>query len=267
MKTATPRRTRAGRAPATASAAATAGEKDPVPMLPLQGIRILDVASYMAAPLSAMWLGDFGAEVIKVEHPQGDMIRTWGRSKDGVPLFSKMVNRNKRSVTIDFHHPDGQELLRRMAATADVLVENFRPGTLEKWNLSYPTLAELNPRLVMLSISAFGQTGPYSQRAGFGTLAEAMSGYAHVTGQPEGPPTLPSFGLADGIAGLCGAYAVMVALHERDHFSNRGQLIDLALYEPILLMLGHFFVDYDQLGELRSGSGADFHLRPLATSS
>jgi crotonobetainyl-CoA:carnitine CoA-transferase CaiB-like acyl-CoA transferase len=215
---------------------------------PLANVKVLDVASFMAAPMTAMWLGDFGADVIKIEHPGGDMMRGWGSLKDDVPLFWKMVARNKRSVTLDLHKAQGQELLRRMACKADVLVENFRPGTLERWGVAYETLHDLNPRLVMLSISAFGKTGPYSSRAGFGTLAEAMSGYAHVTGQPDGPPTLPSFGLADAVTGLCGAFAVMVALHERDSMSGEGQAIDLGIYEPMLTMLGHHFVDFDQLG-------------------
>jgi crotonobetainyl-CoA:carnitine CoA-transferase CaiB-like acyl-CoA transferase len=159
-----------------------------------------------------------------------------------------MVGRNKKSITLDLHKPKGQELLKRLADTSDVLVENFRPGTMARWSLDYPNLAETNPRLVMLSISAFGQTGPYSPRAGFGTLAEAMSGFAHVTGEANGPPLLPGFGLADNAAGLCGAYAVMVALHERDTMSGRGQSIDLALYEPLMTMLGHQFIEYDQLG-------------------
>jgi len=214
----------------------------------------------MAAPMAAMWLGDFGADVVKVEHPSGDMMRGWGSIKQGIPLFWKVVGRNKRSVGIDFHLPDGQALLRRLATVADVLVENFRPGTMSRWNLDYPRLFELNPRLVMLSISAFGQTGPYSPRAGFGTLAEAMSGYAYATGQPDGPPTLPSFGLADAVSGLCGAYAVLVALHERDSASGRGQYIDLGIYEPMLTMLGHQFIDYDQLGLVaqRLGSRVPF---------
>ena len=214
---------------------------------PLSDIKVLDIASFMAAPMTAMWLGDFGADVIKVEHPEGDMMRGWGSLKNDVPLFWKVVGRNKRSVTLDLHKPQGQALLKRMVAKADVLVENFRPGTLERWGLAYETLKELNPRLVMLSISAFGQTGPYSSRAGFGTLAEAMSGFAHVTGQPDGPPTLPSFGLADAVTGLCGAFAVMVALHERDTVSGNGQSIDLGIYEPMLTMLGHHFIDFDQL--------------------
>ncbi|HWF57927.1 MAG TPA: CoA transferase [Candidatus Dormibacteraeota bacterium] len=215
---------------------------------PLANVRVLDIASFMAAPMAAMWLADFGAQVVKVEHPRGDMMRSWGSVKDGTPLFWKMVGRNKRSVTIDLHHPDGQELLRRMAAKADVVVENFRPGTLAGWGLDYERLSAINPRLVMLSVSGFGQTGPYSPRAGFGTLAEAMSGYAFSTGDPDGPPTLPSFGLADSVTGLCGAYAVLLALHERDTVSNRGQSIDLAIYEPMMVMMGHQFVEYDQLG-------------------
>lgn len=218
------------------------------PLAPLANVRVLDIASFMAAPMAAMWLADFGADVVKVEHPKGDMMRTWGSRKDGVPLFWKVVGRNKRSVTLDLHHPEGQRLLKRLVEKADVLVENFRPGTLARWGLAYEDLAPINPRLVMLSISAFGQTGPYSSRAGFGTLAEAMSGYAHVTGQPDGPPTLPSFGLADSITGLCGAFAVMLALHERDTQSGLGQSIDLGIYEPMMLMLGHQFIEFDQLG-------------------
>jgi crotonobetainyl-CoA:carnitine CoA-transferase CaiB-like acyl-CoA transferase len=223
---------------------------------PLADMRVLDIASFMAAPMAAMWLGDFGADVVKVEHPNGDNIRTWGNTKDGVPLFWKMVGRNKRSMTLDLHHPEGQELLRQLATKVDVIVENFRPGTLDRWNVSVPSLLELNPRLVVLSISAFGQSGPNSPRPGFGTLAEAISGFAHVTGAPDGPPTLPSFGLADAITGLCGAYAVMVALHERDQTSGLGQHIDLAIYEPLMTILGHFFVEYDQLGVVAQRLGS-----------
>ena len=228
--------------PATSGATASPDAR------PLANVRVLDIASFMAAPMAAMWLADFGAQVVKVERPSGDMMRSWGSVKEGAPLFWKMVGRNKRSVTIDLHLPEGQELLRRLAAEADVLVENFRPGTLARWGLDWERLSEINPRLVMLSISAFGQTGPYSPRAGFGTLAEAMSGYAFCTGEPDGAPTLPSFGLADAVTGLCGAYSVLVALHERDTVSGRGQSIDLAIYEPMMVMMGHQFVEYDQLG-------------------
>jgi crotonobetainyl-CoA:carnitine CoA-transferase CaiB-like acyl-CoA transferase len=223
---------------------------------PLADIRVLDIASFMAAPMAAMWLGDFGADVVKVEHPRGDSIRTWGSAKDGVPLFWKMVGRNKRSMTLDLHRAEGQDILRRLATKVDVIVENFRPGTLDRWNLAIPTLLELNPRLIVLSISAFGHSGPNSPRPGFGTLAEAISGYAYVTGDPDGPPTLPSFGLADSITGLCGAYAVLVALHEREHVSGLGQHIDLAIYEPLMVMLGHIFVEYDQLGVVAQRLGS-----------
>ena len=223
---------------------------------PLTDVTVLDIASFMAAPMAAMWLGDFGANVIKVEHPSGDMMRGWGSSKDGVPLFWKMVGRNKKSVTLDLHRAEGQELLKKMVARADVLVENFRPGRLAGWGLDYPSLSAINPRLVMLSISAFGQTGPYSPRAGFGTLGEAMSGYAHITGEPDGPPTLPGFGLADSVTGMCGAYAVMVALHERDRSSGLGQHIDLAIYEPLMTILGHQFIEYDQLGVVAGRLGS-----------
>jgi formyl-CoA transferase len=201
----------------------------------------------MAAPMAAMWLGDFGADVIKVEHPRGDLMRHWGSARDGVPLFWKMVGRNKRSMTLDLHKQPAQDIFRRLVPHVDVVIENFRPGTLAGWDLEYERLRQENPALIMLSVSAFGQTGPYGPRPGFGTLAEAMSGYAYITGQPDGPPTLPSFGLADGITGLCGAYAVMVALHERDNASRKGQHIDLAIFEPLMTVMGNQFVD-DRLG-------------------
>jgi crotonobetainyl-CoA:carnitine CoA-transferase CaiB-like acyl-CoA transferase len=232
----------------TTSAHGTAGKA-------LRDIVVLDISSFLAAPMAATWLGDFGAEVVKVEHPNGDMLRSWGQSKDGIPLFWKLVSRNKKSLTLDLHTARGQELLRRLVAKADVLIENFRTGLLAQWQLDYDSLAAVNPGLVMLSVSTFGQTGPYSPRRGFGTLAEAMSGYAHLTGEENGPPLLPSFGLADGIAGLCGAYAVMVALHERGH-SGRGQHIDLALYEPLLTVMGQQVVEFDQLGIISQRLGS-----------
>lgn len=214
---------------------------------PLEDLIVLDLSSFMAAPMAAMWLADFGAKVIKVEHPRGDMMRDWGSKRDGVPLFWKMVGRNKKSITLDLHNASAQDVVRRLASKADVLIENFRPGTLAQWGLDYETLAEVNPKLIMLSVSAFGQTGPYSHRRGFGTLAEAMSGYAYMTGEPDGPPTLPSFGLADGITGLTGAFGILAAVHEQ-RLSGRGQHIDLALYEGIMTVMGHQFVEYDQLG-------------------
>ncbi len=222
---------------------------------PLAGIRVLDAATLFAGPLIGTFLGDFGADVLKIEHPRGDPIRGHGATKDGVPLWSKVVGRNKRAITLNFSKPAGQELLLQLVETADVLIENFRPGTLERWNLGPERLIEVNPRLILARTTGFGQFGPYANRPGFGTLAESMSGFAHVTGQPDGPPTLPPFGLADGIAGLAGTSAVMFALYHRDARGGKGQVIDLAIIEPILTILGPGPTVYDQLGLIQQRSG------------
>ncbi|MEU6859637.1 CoA transferase [Glycomyces sp. NPDC046736] len=222
---------------------------------PLEGLKVLDVSTLFAGPIAATFLGDFGADVIKVEHPtKPDASRGHGPSKDGVNLWWKTLGRNKRAATINLGTPEGAELLLRLAADADVLIENFRPGTLERWGLGPDALHEANPRLVIARVTAFGQTGPYSTRPGFGSLAEAMSGFAALTGQPDGPPTLPPFGLADGIAALATAYAVTVALRGVDR-DARGQVIDLAIIEPILMLLGGQITAYDQLGILQARSG------------
>ena len=194
-----------------------------------------------------MLLGDFGADVIKMEHPRGDPLRTHGPSKDGHGLWWKMLSRNKLAITLDLSRPQGQEIMRRLARDADVLIENFRPGVMERWNLGYQQLSAENSGLIMLRTTGFGQSGPYAHRPGFGTLAEAMSGFASITGQPDGPPTLPPFGLADGIAGLAGTAAVMFALYHRDARGGSGQVIDLAIIEPILTVLGAQPTVYDQL--------------------
>lgn len=221
----------------------------------LAGIRVLDLGNFMAGPMAATWLGDFGAEVIKVEHPRGDGVRHWGQTKKGEPLYWKMLSRNKRCITLNLSKPRGQKLLRALVAKSDVLIENFTPGTMSRWNLGYEQLSEVNPRLVMLSISAYGQSGPYSLRPGFGTLAEAMSGFAYINGEADGPPVLPSFGLADGIAGLNGAFGVLVALRHRDA-GGVGQHIDTALYEPLLTVLGPQVIEYDQLGLVQERLGS-----------
>jgi crotonobetainyl-CoA:carnitine CoA-transferase CaiB-like acyl-CoA transferase len=216
---------------------------------PLQGIRVLDASTILAGPLTCQILGDFGAEVIKLEHPQrGDGMRGHGLAKDGEPLWWKMVARNKRTVGLNLGDPAGAQVFRRLAATADVVVENFRPGTLERWGLGYDTLAADNPKLVLLRITGFGQRGPYARRPAFGTLVEAMSGFAHLTGQPDGPPTLPAFGLADSIAGIAGAAAVSMALYHRDARGGRGQEIDLDLLSPIMTAVGPGVIYADQLG-------------------
>ena len=222
---------------------------------PLSGLRVLDVSTVLAGPLTCQILGDYGADVIKVEHPRGDSMRGHGRSKDGVSLWWKMISRNKRCVALYLGDPDGAEVFRRLVATADVVVESFRPGTFERWGLGYEALREINPGLVLVRISGFGQTGPYRERAGFGTLAEAMSGFAAITGEPDGPPTLPPFGLADSIAGLTAANAALMALYHRDAHGGEGQEIDVSILEPLVTVLGPQPTIYDQLGEIPERTG------------
>ncbi|MEU8847588.1 CoA transferase [Streptomyces sp. NPDC048564] len=222
---------------------------------PLTGLRVLDLATLFAGPLAATMLGDFGAEVVKVEHPEKpDPSRGHGPSKDGVGLWWKVLGRNKRTITLNLSKPGGRATLLRLVATADVVIENFRPGTLEKWDLGWPELSAANPRLVLARITGFGQFGPYAHRPGFGTLAEAMSGFAALTGEPDAPPTLPPFGLADSIAGLATAYAVMTALSARER-TGEGQVVDMALIEPMLLALGPQATWYDQLGYVQERTG------------
>ncbi|MGH9839800.1 MAG: CaiB/BaiF CoA transferase family protein [Blastocatellia bacterium] len=220
----------------------------------LTGIRVLDAATLFAGPMAATLMADFGADVIKIEHPKGDPVRYHGYTKDGVPLWWKMIGRNKRAVTLNLSLPDGQALMRELVKQADVLIENFRPGTLERWNLGPAILHELNPRLVVARVTGFGQFGPYSSRPGFGTLAEAMSGFAAITGEAGGPPTLPPFGLADGITGLATTAAIMFALQARQH-TGRGQIIDMAIIEPILTILGPQPTWFDQLGVVQERLG------------
>ncbi|MBG7703334.1 CoA transferase [Streptomyces sp. MC1] len=216
---------------------------------------MLDLATLFAGPMAATLLGDFGAEVIKVEHPRRpDPSRGHGPAKDGVGLWWKVLGRNKRTVTLDLSTSGGRDTLLRLAATADVVIENFRPGTLEKWDLGWPELSAANPRLVLARVTAFGQFGPYAHRPGFGTLAEAMSGFAAVTGEPDAPPTLPPFGLADSIAGLATAYAVLTALAARER-TGVGQTVDMAIIEPILSVLGPHTTWYDQLGYVQERTG------------
>lgn len=222
---------------------------------PLAGVRVVDAATLFAGPLAATYLGDFGADVVKVEHPGlPDAARGHGVAKDGIGLWWKTLGRNKRTITLDLKHPDGAATMRRLLAGADVLVENFRPGTLERWGLSPESLLAANRRLVIARVTAFGQDGPYAGRPGFGSLAEAMSGFAAITGEPDGPPTLPPFGLADGIAALATAYAVTAALRHRD-LTGEGQVVDLAIIEPILMMLGAPLTAFQQLGYVQPRTG------------
>ena len=225
------------------------------PRGPLAGIRVLELATLFAGPLAATFLADYGADVTKIEHPsKPDAARGHGPTKDGVGLWWKVIGRNKRMATLDLSKPAGRDVLLRLAADADVVIENFRPGTLERWGLGWDALSAANPGLVHARVTGFGQVGPSARRPGFGTLAEAMSGFAALTGEPDGPPTLPPFGLADGIAALATAFAVMTALHARTA-TGRGQVVDLAIIEPILWLLGPQLSAWDQLGSVQRRTG------------
>lgn len=225
--------------------------------LPLAGVKVIEISNHLAAPTAAMYLADFGADVIKIERPgDGDELRRWGNHKNGVGLYFKVVNRGKKSITADLRTPTGVAILKRLVADADIVLENYRTGTLKKWGIDYDVLSAANPKLIMLKITGFGQTGPHRQRAGFGTLAEAFTGYAHITGQAEGPPLLPAFGLGDASTGLMGAFLMMVALHERNARGGNGQVIDLALYETLFTLLGPQVVNYDQIGIVQQREGS-----------
>ena len=201
-------------------------------------------------------LGEFGAELIKVEQPVGgDPLRTWGPRRDGVGLVWKSVSRNKKCVTLDMRTADGRELLHRLLDISDVFIVNTRPSTLSRWQLDYESVHERHPALVMLHVTGYGYGGPATDRPGFGTLAEAMSGFAHVTGQPDGPPTLPPFMLADGVAGLAATYAVMMALYHRDMHGAGGQLVDVSLVEPLARLVEQATLAYDQLGVVQARNG------------
>jgi crotonobetainyl-CoA:carnitine CoA-transferase CaiB-like acyl-CoA transferase len=227
----------------------------------LSGIRVVDMATLIAAPGAARYLADFGADVIKVEPPSGDGARTlgWRDPSDDTALYWKQVGRNKRAVVLDLKTPAGLETMRALVDRSDVLVENFRPGTLERLGLEPADLLTTNPGLVVLRVSGFGQDGPYASRPGFATMAEAMGGFAAINGAPDGPPLLPPVALTDEVSALAGAFAVMVALHHRDR-TGEGQVIDVSLLETMISILGPLPAVWAQRGELqpRLGSGIPY---------
>ena len=224
--------------------------------LPLEGVRVVDISNFLAGPGATMFLADFGAEVIKCERgPEGDEFRRWGYDKNGVGLYFKMVNRNKKSVTADLRTPLGVEIVKRLVKNADVIVENYRPGTIEKWGLGYDVLSAINPRIVLLRISGYGQNGPNSKKPGYGTSLEAYSGLVYVNGHPDRAPLLTAFATGDVTTAMMGAFLTLVALRERER-SGQGQVIDLALYEPLLTLLGPIMLDYDQLGIVQQRDGS-----------
>ena len=227
-------------------------------MQPLEGIRVLDIATYIAAPYCATLLGEFGAEVIKIELPgSGEPMRNFGSKTDcGETLVWLSESRNKKCITLDLRHPDGAALFKRLVAESDVVCENFQTGTSEKWGLGYDALAEVNPKLVMLRVTGYGQTGPYRNRPGFGRIANAFGGISYLAGDPDRPPSSPgSATLADYMTGLYGAFGVMAALRARDE-NGKGQVVDLGLYESIFRILDELAPAYDQLGFVRERMGA-----------
>jgi len=224
---------------------------------PLSGLRVIEMGSLIAGPFCGQVLGDFGAEVIKLEDPKvGDPMRQWGRSKPkGLSPWWPVIGRNKKSVTIDLRTDEGRAIARTLIAQSDVLVENFRPGTLEKWGLGYEELAKSNPGLVMARVSGFGQTGPYSKRAGYALVGEAMGGLRHITGEPDRPPARAGISIGDSLSGLNAALGVMMALHARQR-TGRGQVVDAAIYESVLTVMENLITEYDLTGYVRERSGA-----------
>jgi formyl-CoA transferase len=223
----------------------------------LADLRVLELGTLIAGPFCGQLLGDMGAEVIKIEAPgQGDPMRTWGPQKRGTPsVWWPVIGRNKKGITLDLRQSEGQSLFKDLAAESDVIIENFRPGTLEKWGLSYDTLAALNPRLILVRVSGYGQTGPYSQRAGYGGIGEAMGGLRYIVGEPDRPPSRVGISIGDSLAAVHACMGTLAALHHRER-SGRGQIVDAAIYESVLNMMESLVTEYDQLGHVRERSGA-----------
>lgn len=224
---------------------------------PLRNLRIVDIATIIAGPLAAGLLADFGAEVLKVELPgKGDGLRALRPHKDGVSLWAKVVNRNKKGITLDMRQPEGAELLKRLVADCDVLIENFRPGTLERWGLGPEVLWSVNPKLTILRVSAYGQDGPYASKPGFARIADAMSGFLSLCGPADDAPIHPGYPIADSVTGLFGALGVLTALLERkENLDAPGQVVAVSLFESMFRVLDFLAVEYDQLGEVRQRMG------------
>ena len=238
---------------------------------PLAGIRVLELGQLIAGPFAGKFFAEFGAEVIKIEppaidgHPGGDPLRQWRQVHRGTSLWWYVQNRNKKSVTVNLRLAEGQEIVRRLATGADVVIENFRPGTLEKWGLGYDALSRENPGLVMLRLSGYGQTGPLRDQAGFGAIGESMGGLRYVTGFPDRPPVRPNLSIGDGIASLHGVIGVLMALRHREasrgksggKSGGRGQIVDVALYEAVLNMMESMLPEYDMFGVVRERTGSN----------
>ncbi len=225
-------------------------------MGPLAGIKVIELGTLIAGPFCARMLAEFGAEVIKIESPDGgDQLRQWRKMYEGTSLWWYVQARNKKSVTVNLRAPEGQEIVRQLVRDADIVVENFRPGALEKWNIGWQQLSEINPGLIMVRLSGYGQDGPYRDRPGFGVVAEAMSGMRYVTGYPEQPPVRMGISIGDGIAALHGVIGAMMALHHRTANGGKGQIVDVALYESVFNMMESFIPEFDVLGFKRERAG------------
>ena len=224
---------------------------------PLTGLRVLELGTLLAGPFCGQLLGDFGAEVIKIEPPgQGDPMRVWGREKaHGKSLWWPVVGRNKKAITLDLREAEGQQLLKSLVAKADFVLENFRPGTMEKWGLGWPELSAINPALIMIRVSGYGQTGPYSRQAGFGAIGEAMGGLRYVVGDPSTPPSRMGISIGDSLAATFACVGALSALHHR-HQTGRGQVVDSAIYEAVLNMMESVVTEYDKAGFIRERTGA-----------
>ena len=224
---------------------------------PLDGIRVLELGQLIAGPFASRLLAEFGADVIKVEPPgTGDPLRKWRMLHDGTSVWWASQSRNKRSVTLDLRDPEGQDIARRLAAEADVVIENFRPGALEGWGLGWDTLHELNPRLVMLRVSGYGQTGPYRDLPGFGVIGEAMGGLRHLSGEPGRTPVRVGVSIGDSLAALHGVIGILLALRHRDQQGGQGQMIDVALYESVFNMMESLLPEYSVFGAVRQAAGS-----------
>jgi formyl-CoA transferase len=224
---------------------------------PLAGLRVLELGTLLAGPFCGQLLGDFGAEVIKIEPPnQGDPMRVWGREKaGGKSLWWPVVARNKKAITLDLRQAEGQALLKDLVKQSDFVLENFRPGTMEKWGLGWSELSAMNPRLIMIRVSGFGQTGPYSRQAGFGAIGEAMGGLRYVVGDPSTPPSRMGISIGDSLAATFACIGALSALHHREQ-TGRGQVVDSAIYEAVLNMMESLITEYDKVGYVRERTGA-----------
>jgi formyl-CoA transferase len=236
-------------------------ETTKTPVRPLAGLKVLELGQLIAGPFAGKVLAEFGAEVIKIEPPAsgkdpgGDPLRQWRLLHEGTSLWWYVQARNKKSVTANLRVVEGQEIARRLARDADIVIENFRPGTLEKWGLGYDVLSTCNPGLILLRLSGFGQTGPYRDQPGFGAVGESMGGMRHVTGFPERPPVRMNISIGDALAALHGVIGVLMALHHRDAHGGKGQVVDVALYEAVFNMMESLIPDYDLHGDIRGRIG------------